>query len=327
MPVSLFSSVIHQMLLRPLCETMMTKPPLPHPPLPRPVCLHSLLGDVPYPRQNVPPSVSVEVWVQGSDAYGLLYPSFNPSVFCCYDCCIFELHRMLGMITVDVSLTNIPNNIWWTTELKRTGVNLVELNFFISRVSLKGLHMITRPQQMSLLSEPEVYVDSLPLCWGLENCTNTLSCIGIHWCFFISWGASSFAIRQQLYILSTIWCEPFSVRPLRVLHDYTLFYVCKSPNQTSDYKLTGQSCQLRDKGWPLWSSPGVCVHTLYHPWGSWNYDTPFCTNNSIPNNPLCTVNSIPHIKSVLNSTHGSFLISHINCESKSHFHEQQHINP
>ena len=52
---------------------------------PQPVCLHSitLLDEVvPYQRQIVPPSISVEAWVQGYDVYGLLYPSFKPSGFC-----------------------------------------------------------------------------------------------------------------------------------------------------------------------------------------------------------------------------------------------------
>ena len=50
---------------------------------PGPAGLHSLLDDVSYWRQIVPFFIFVEAWVQSSDIDGLLYPCFEPPVFCC----------------------------------------------------------------------------------------------------------------------------------------------------------------------------------------------------------------------------------------------------
>ena len=63
-------------------------PPTPLPPSqpfppPRPECLHPLLKDVPYWRQVIPSTVSVEAWVQGSYINGFLHPSFKLFGFSC----------------------------------------------------------------------------------------------------------------------------------------------------------------------------------------------------------------------------------------------------
>ena len=63
--------------------------PFPHPlhsssfPPSWPVCLRPLLKDVPYWRQVIPSTVSVEAWVQGSCVNGFLHPSFKLFGFSC----------------------------------------------------------------------------------------------------------------------------------------------------------------------------------------------------------------------------------------------------
>ena len=58
------------MLLGALLVMMVTRPP---------ACLHSLLNEVvPYRRQIVPSTISVEAWVQGSYVNDLLHFSFKP---------------------------------------------------------------------------------------------------------------------------------------------------------------------------------------------------------------------------------------------------------
>ena len=75
--VSFFRSDVPPMLLGICARWWWRGPPLP----PWLVCLHFLVDDVvPYQWQTVPPPVSVEAWVQGSDVYGLLHFSFKPSV-------------------------------------------------------------------------------------------------------------------------------------------------------------------------------------------------------------------------------------------------------
>ena len=68
-------------------------------------CLHPLLNDVvPYWRQVVPSTVSVEARIQGSDIDSFLHSSFKPSGFSCQDFSVLQFHRMLRMFNVNVFL-------------------------------------------------------------------------------------------------------------------------------------------------------------------------------------------------------------------------------
>ena len=71
------------------------------PPPPWPVCLHPL-NDVPYWRQVIPSTVSVETWVQGSYVDGFLHPSFKPSGFSCQDFTVLQFHEILRLFKVKV---------------------------------------------------------------------------------------------------------------------------------------------------------------------------------------------------------------------------------
>ena len=74
----------------------------PHHP-PWTVCFHPLLNDVvPYWRQVILSTVSVEAWVQGSYIDGLLHPSFKPSGFSCQDFSVLQFHGMLRLFKVNV---------------------------------------------------------------------------------------------------------------------------------------------------------------------------------------------------------------------------------
>ena len=80
---------------------------------PWPVCLHPLLNDVvPYWRQVVPSTVSVEARVQGSYIDSFLHSSFKPSGFICQDFSVLQFHRMLRMFNV---------NMFWNLWGGRTG--------------------------------------------------------------------------------------------------------------------------------------------------------------------------------------------------------------
>ena len=73
------------------------------PPPPWPVCLHPLLNDaVPYRRQVIPSTISVEAWAQGSYVDGFLDISFKSSGFSCQDFNVLQFHGMLRLFKVNV---------------------------------------------------------------------------------------------------------------------------------------------------------------------------------------------------------------------------------